>query len=56
MEVLQHIPKIITDDHNFMLMKPIDLEEVEMVVKKITVDNAPGLDGFTTSFFYYSED
>ena len=32
-KVLRHIPKVITNEHNFMLMKPIEMEEVEVVVK-----------------------
>ena len=39
------------EEHNFMLMKPIDLEEVEVVVKQMENDKALGPNGFTTNFF-----
>ena len=51
-EVLRHIPKVITEEHNLMLMKPIELEEVEVAVKQMANDKAPGPDGFTTNFFH----
>ena len=51
-EVLSHIPQVITEDHNLLLLKPIDLEEVEDVVKKMSNDKALGPDGFTTNFFH----
>ena len=35
-----------------MLMKPIELEEVEVVVKQMANDKSPRLDGFTTNFFH----
>ena len=52
MKVLWHIPKVIIEEHNFMLLKPIEMEEVEAVVKQIANDKAPGLGGFTTNFFH----
>ena len=51
-KVFQHIPKVITEEHNLMLMKPIELEEVEVVVKQMANDKASRLDGFTTNFFH----
>ena len=53
-EVLSHIPKIITKDHNQILGKAIEMVEVENVVKQMAKDKAPGLDGFTTNFFHAS--
>ena len=35
-----------------MLMKPIELEEVEVAVKQMMNDKALGPDGFTTKFFH----
>ena len=53
-EVLSHIPKIITDDHNQILGKSIEMTEVETAVKKMAKDNARGPDGFTMNFFHAS--
>ena len=51
-EVLSHIPKLITDEHNQILGKSIEMTEVETAVKQMEKDTAPGLDGFTTNFFH----
>ena len=51
-EVLSHIPKLIMDEHNHILGKTIDLTKVEMDVKQMEKDKAPGPDGFTTNFFH----
>ena len=51
-EVFSHIPKIITDDHNQILGKAIEMMEGETVVKQMEKHKAPGLDGFTTNFFH----
>ena len=37
-EVLWHIPKVITEEHNFMLLKPIEMEKVEEDVKQMVND------------------
>ena len=51
-EVLSHIPKIITNDHNQILGKSIEMMEVETTVKQMEKDKSPGLDGFTINFFH----
>ena len=51
-EVMRHIPKVITEEHNFMLMKLIEMEEVEAVIKQMADDKALGPDGFITNFFH----
>ena len=51
-EVLSHIPKLITEDHNQILGKSIKMVEVKNVVNQMAKDKAPGLDGFTTNFFH----
>ena len=48
-EVLSHIPKIITEDHNQILEKAIEMVQVENAVKQMAKDKAPGPDGFTTT-------
>ena len=40
-KVLQHILRVKTDEHNFMLIKPIEMDEVEAVVKQMVDDKAP---------------
>ena len=50
--VTQHIPKIITDDHNTMLLKPITLQEVEQAMAQLKDGKAPGLDGFIANLFH----
>ena len=51
-EVLSHIPKLITDDHNQILGKSIKMTEVETAVKQMAKDKAPRPEGFTTNFFH----
>ena len=51
-EVLRHIPQVITEEHNLLLLKPIEMDEVEEVVKQMAKDKALGPDGFTTNFFH----
>ena len=50
--MLSHIPKLITDDHNQILGKAIEIMEVMTAVKQMEKDKAPGPDGFTTNFFH----
>ena len=40
------------DEHNLLLMKPIEMKEVEEAVKQMAKDKAPGPNGFTTNFFH----
>ena len=37
-EVIRHIPQVITKDHNLLLVKPIEMEEVEEAVKQMAKD------------------
>ena len=53
---MRHIPKVITEEHNFMLMKPIEMEEVEADAKQMVDDKAPGPNGFTTNFLHAYQD
>ena len=50
-EIFSHIPKLITQEHNQILMRPVEMQELEVVVKQMARDTAPGPDGFTTNFF-----
>ena len=51
-EVFRHIPKLITDEQNHILGKSIEMTKVEMVVKQMEKDKAPGPNGFTMNFFH----
>ena len=53
-EVFSHIPKLITEDHNQILCKSIEMAEVETTVNQMAKDKVLGPDGFTTNFFHAS--
>ena len=36
-----------------MLLKPISMQELKGVVNQMALGKAPGLNGFTSNFFYY---
>eukprot|EP00253_Pinus_taeda_P007598 PITA_07598 len=50
--ITSKIPKLISDEHNQMLLKPVDLQEVEIAVKQLKAGKAPGPNGFTSNFFH----
>jgi len=50
--ITQHIPKIITKDHNKKLLQPISKQEVEKAMAQLKDGKAPGPDGFTANFFH----
>ena len=52
-KITRHVPSLITQDQNELLMKPISLVEVEEVVFQMASGKAPGLDGFIVSFFHH---
>eukprot|EP00253_Pinus_taeda_P025653 PITA_25653 len=52
-KILPLIPKLITPDHNHLLLQPIQLNEVDLAVKNLKSGKAPGLDGFTSDFFHH---
>ena len=55
-EITKNIPKLVTPEHNAMLMRTIEQEEVEEAIFQMEQGNAPGLDGFTIHFFQNSWD
>ena len=50
--ITQHIPKIITEDHNNKLLQAISLQEVETAMAQLKDGKAPGPYGFTANFFH----
>eukprot|EP00253_Pinus_taeda_P031999 PITA_31999 len=51
-KIIKSIPKIITEEHNQMLLKLITLQEVEKAVQQLKEGKAPGPNGFTSNFFH----
>lgn len=51
-QIVQNIPKVITEEHNSLLIKPISLKEVEEAVQHMKEGKVPGPDGFTANFFH----
>eukprot|EP00253_Pinus_taeda_P003713 PITA_03713 len=51
--IARNIPRLITEDHNTLLLKPISLQEVEMAANSLKAGKAPGPDGFTSNFFHH---
>jgi hypothetical protein len=49
--IIQHIPKLFTEEKNVGLRKPITKEEIDQVVQGIPNKKAPGPNGFTVEFF-----
>ena len=52
-KILPHIPKLISEEHNQLLLRPVSLLEVEQVVAQNKEGKAPGPDGFTACFFHH---
>jgi len=51
-KITRHIPKLITEEHDQLLLRPIDLSEVEAAAHQLKDGKAPGPDGFTSNFFH----
>jgi hypothetical protein len=49
--ITQHIPRLVTEEQNINLNKPIAKEEIDQVVQEMPNGKAPGPDGFTVEFF-----
>ena len=52
-KILQHIPKIITEEHNQLLLRPDTMLEVESALAQLKDGKAPRPDGFTSNFFHH---
>eukprot|EP00253_Pinus_taeda_P023412 PITA_23412 len=51
-EITRNIPKLISEEHNQMLLKLVDIQEVEHAVRQLKAGKPPGPDGFTSNFFH----
>jgi len=51
-QITQHIPQLISPAVNKILMRTVELREVEEAVKQMAEGTAPGPDGFTVTFFH----
>ena len=47
-KITRNIPKLINEDQNIALMRPIIMHEVETTIKQTLEGKSPSLDGFTT--------
>eukprot|EP00253_Pinus_taeda_P008595 PITA_08595 len=51
--ITRHIPRLVSEEQNSLLLKPISLQEVELAVKSLKAGKAPGPDGFSSNFFHH---
>jgi len=51
-KIIKIIPKIVTEEHNQILLRPISLQEVETTMRQLKVGKAPEPDDFTSDFFH----
>jgi len=50
--ITNNVPRIIREEHNEILLCPIQPEEVDEAMSQLKEGKAPGPDGFTTMFFH----
>eukprot|EP00253_Pinus_taeda_P029073 PITA_29073 len=51
-KITSNIPKLVTEEQNELLMRPIQPREVDEAMAQMKEGKAPGPDGFTTTFFH----
>ena len=51
-EILDNIPCLVTQEKNELLLRPIEMVELEEAVKQLKNEKASDPDGFTTNFFH----
>lgn len=52
MKITYHIPKLVTREHNDLLLKEITMQEVELTIIEMPMCKSVGLDNFTTDFYH----
>lgn len=50
-EIIKNIPRMVSREDNFNLIKPVAEEEVSTVIKEMQNSKAPSPDGFNVDFF-----
>eukprot|EP00253_Pinus_taeda_P008135 PITA_08135 len=51
--ITRNIPRLVSEEQNTLLLKPISLQEVESAAKSLKAGKAPGPDGFSSNFFHH---
>eukprot|EP00253_Pinus_taeda_P032540 PITA_32540 len=51
--ITRYIPRLVFEEQNSLLLKPISLQEVELAAKSLKAGKAPGPDGFSSNFFHH---
>lgn len=51
-KIVSHIPNVIAEEHNQLLLHSVTFQEVQSAMKQLQEGKAPGLDGFTSTFFH----
>lgn len=51
-KITNNVPRIIKEEHNELLLHPIQPQEVDEAMLQLKEGKAPGPDGFTTTFFH----
>ena len=52
-QIVQNMPTSVYLEHNHLLSKLVELQEVEEVVNHMENGKSPGPDGFKTKFFHH---
>jgi hypothetical protein len=52
-KITRHVPSLVTQEQNSMLLRPITIEEVDEALQQTPKNKAPGPDGFTSDFFHH---
>eukprot|EP00253_Pinus_taeda_P029510 PITA_29510 len=50
--IINNVPKLITEEHNEFLLRPIQTQEVDIAMAQLKDGKAPDPEGFTTTFFH----
>ena len=52
-KISQHIPNLVTQEKNEILLRLISQEDVDQAMKEMALGKSPRQDGFTTEFFHH---
>lgn len=51
-KITRNVPRLIKEEHNELLLKPIQPLEVDTSISQLKEGKVPGPDGFTSTFFH----